>query len=174
MEVFKDSILDWKFLKGSNFNLNALTILAKCSIWGAWLLGPACAPTGGYNTTLKIQADIFLWQQVQSKHRWNHFEVLVSQLYKHKPTIKTTIKSICVVSFSRIFVRQFFCKLLSKDLCQSLYILKFHAFRILFWIPLDGFAWSMKIILWDASYFRYSNNIHTAKASLQNLLMKLQ
>ena len=117
----KDSFLDWNFLKDSNFNLNALTILAKCSIWGAWLLGPACAPTGGYSTTLKIQADVFLWQQVQSKYRWNQFEVLVSQLSKHKPTSKTTIKSICVVSLSRIFVRQFFCKLYQR-ICVRFYI----------------------------------------------------
>ena len=33
-----------------------------------------------------------------SKYRWNHFEVLASYLSKHKPTIETTIKSICTVS----------------------------------------------------------------------------
>ena len=80
----------------------------------------------------------------------------------------------------RIFVRKFFCKLLSKYLWQSLYIkfenriIKFHAFSIFFSTPLDGFVWSMRIILWNASYFRHSNNIHTARASLQKLLMELQ
>ena len=38
--------------------------------------------------------------------------------------------------------------------------------------------WRMRlkyeIILWDASYFRHSKNIHTEKALLQKLLMELQ
>ena len=34
--------------------------------------------------------------------------------------------------------------------------------------------WSIKIILWDASCFRDSNNIITAKPSLQKLSMELQ
>ena len=42
------------------------------------------------------------------------------------------------------------------------------------WIPLDGCIWSMKIILWDTSYFRHSNNTCTTKGSLQQLLMKLR
>ena len=75
---------------------------------------------------------------------------------------------------SRIAVWKFFCKLLSNYLWRSLYIVKFHDFSIFFWTPLEGFVWSMRIILWDASYFRHSNNIHTARASLQNLLMELQ
>ena len=86
---------------------------------------------------------------------------------KNKPIIKTTIKSICAVSLWGIFVRQFLCKLLSKDLLQTLYLLKFHAFSIFLWTPLDGCAWGMIIILRDASYFKHSNKTHTAKASLQ-------
>ena len=35
-------------------------------------------------------------------------------------------------------------------------------------MPLDGCAWNMSIILWDASYFRHSNKIHTTKALVQN------
>ena len=54
----------------------------------------------------------------------------------------------------------------------SLYIVKLHAFSIFFWTL--RFFWSMKIIVWDTSYFRHSNNIHTARASLQRLLMELQ
>ena len=50
----------------------------------------------------------------------------------------------------------------------------------IFWICLllntvpGGWVWSMRIILWEASYFRHSNNIHPAKASLQKLLMELK
>ena len=57
------------FLKNSNVNLNTLAILAKSSIWGAWL-GLACASADGYNTAFKIQVEISLWQQVKI-----HFEV---------------------------------------------------------------------------------------------------
>ena len=81
---------------------------------------------------------------------------------------------VSAVPISRIAVWKFFCKLLSNYLWRSLYIVKFHDFSIFFWTPLEGFVWSMRIILWDASYFRHSNNIHTARASLQNLLMELQ
>ena len=84
------------------------------------------------------------------------------------------LSKVSAVSFSRIFVRIFFCKLLSKYLWQSLYNVKFHAFSIFFWTTLDRFVWSVRIILWDASYFRHSNNIHTARASLQKLLKELQ
>ena len=42
--------------------------------------------------------------------------------FSHKPTIKTAIKSISPVSFSRIFTRKIFCKLLSKYLWQSLFL----------------------------------------------------
>ena len=73
-------------------------------------------------------------------------------MYKHKPTIKTTNKSICTGALSRIFVGKVFRKLLSKGLWQSLYFVKFNAFSIFFWIPLDGCIWSMKTILWGSSY----------------------
>ena len=48
------------------------------------------------------------------------------------------------------------------------FILKFRAFKIFFWIPLDGYVWSMRIILWYASYFGHSNNIHTPKPHCKN------
>ena len=84
------------------------------------------------------------------------------------------LSKVSVVSLSRIFIRKFFSKLLSKYLWWSLYIVKFHAFCIFFWTPLDGFVWSMRINFWYASYFRHSNNILTARVSLQKLLMALQ
>ena len=40
----------------------------------------------------------------------------------HKPTIQTTIKSSCLVPFSRIFIPKIFCKLLSKYLWQTLFL----------------------------------------------------
>ena len=38
-------------------------------------------------------------------------------------------------------------------------------FSIFFWTPLDGCVWCMKIVLWDASYFRHLNNTHTTQKS---------
>ena len=35
-------------------------------------------------------------------------------MYKHKPTIKVTIKSICLVLLSRIFVQKIFCNFIIK------------------------------------------------------------
>ena len=39
--------------------------------------------------------------------------------------------------------------------------IKFHTFSIFFWRHLNECVWSMKIILWDVSYVRHSNNIRT-------------
>ena len=64
------------FLKNSNINLNTLTILAKSSIWGAWL-GPACAFAGGDNTAFKIQAELFLWQEVKMESFWGLGQLIV-------------------------------------------------------------------------------------------------
>ena len=54
----------------------------------------------------------------------------------HNPTIETATKSICPVPFSRIFVWKIFCKLLSRYLWQSLFLVKSHVFSIFFWNPL--------------------------------------
>ena len=35
---------------------------------------------------------------------------------------------------------------------------KFYDFNILFWTPLDGYVWSMEIIFWNVSYFKYWKN----------------
>ena len=56
-----------------------------------------------------------------------------------------------------------------QSICGESIFIKFHAFGIFFWTHLDGCVWSMRIYLWEASYFRYSNNIHTAKASRKNI-----
>ena len=60
-------------------------------------------------------------------------------------TIKTTIKSICPLPFSRTFWKVL-CKLLSKYLWQSLFLVKSHAFSRFFWKPLDGCVWIIKIV----------------------------
>ena len=86
-------------------------------------------------------------------------------------TSKTTIKSICLVLFSRIFVRNIFWQLLSKHPRWSLFLVNFflsaysygHVYRS---------VWSMKFNLWEESYFRHSN-IHTTKASLQRFLTEI-
>ena len=128
----------------NNINLKMLTILAKRLILITWLgLGRIYADR--YITVLKIQME---------------------------STIKTTIKSICPLRLLRIFVRKSICKLLSKHLWQILFLGKFYAFSILFWTPSDGCVWSMKNILWGASYFRHLNNNQTTKATLQKFLME--
>ena len=45
-----------------------------------------------------------------------------------------------------IFVRKIFCKLLSKYLWQSLFLVKFHAFSTFFSTPLDRCVWILKIV----------------------------
>ena len=62
--------------KNSTVNLSALTILTKSSIWSGWL-GPACASAGAYNTAFKIQAEIFLWQQVKMESFWSLGQLIV-------------------------------------------------------------------------------------------------
>ena len=62
-----------------------------------------------------------------------------------------------------------------QRVCGRIYFpVKFHAFSRFFWTSLDKCVWRKKIVLWDASHFRHSNNINTVKVSLQNFLMKLQ
>ena len=91
---------------------------------------------------------------------------------KHNSTIETNINSICQVLFTRTFFRKMFCKLLSKHLWWTLFLVKFHSFSILFRTPLDRYIWSMELIFWDAYFFRHSNNIQTRKALLQKLLLQ--
>ena len=59
-----------------NVNLNTLTILAKSSIWDAWL-SPECASTGEYNTAFKIQAEVSLWHQVKMESFWSLGQLIV-------------------------------------------------------------------------------------------------
>ena len=58
----------------------------------------------------------------------------------------------------------------SVYLWQSLYSVKSNAFNIFFWTTLDGCVCIMKIVLWEASFFRHQNNTQTTKVSLQKLL----
>ena len=123
-----------------------------------------------YITVLKIRIEIYKGErQVKMESFWSTISVWN---LRHKPTIKTAIKGIHPVPFSRIFVGKIFCKLFSKYRWQSLFVVKSHAFSIFFWIPLDGCACNLKIVLRRASYFRRSNNIETTKTSLQKHLMK--
>ena len=47
---------------------------------------------------------------------------------------------------------------------------RFHHF---IWTRLDGCDWSMKIILWEAPYFRNANNIQSTETLLQKLSMEI-
>ena len=85
----------------------------------------------------------------------------------HKMIIEKTIKNISTLSLSRIFVQDFSVNYYQR-ICGIIYIpVKFLSFSIFFWTPLDKCVWRKKIILWDSSYLRNSNNINTVKVSLQ-------
>ena len=135
----------------NNVNLQVLTIPEKILILDAWLsLG--CASADWYITVLIIQTKIY-------KHgRQVKMESFQSTIFiwslSHRPTIKTTIKSISMVPILRIFVRKIFLNLLSKYRWHNLFLVKSHAFSIFFWTPVDECVWIMKIVLWGASYFR--------------------
>ena len=91
---------------------------------------------------------------------------------KHQPIIKTTIKSIWPVAFARVSARKSFYKLLSNHLCRSIFLVMFYAFSIFFWTALDRCVWIMKIILWEPSYFRHSNNIQIVVSNCKSLIAK--
>ena len=64
------------------------------------------------------------------------------------------MKVICPVPLSRILVWKIFCKLFSKHLWQCLFLVKSHAFSILFWTPLDGCIFEEHLILKVKTTFR--------------------
>ena len=134
----------------SNVNLKTIANLGTTSISDVRLVSE-CACGGGCNTFLKTQTEIFPWQEV---NQLLHFKFRLVNYQKYLS-----------VPFSRIFVRKNFCSLLAKRMWWSLFLVKFNAFTIFFW--------SVKIILWDASYIRYLNNIQTTKVSLQTFLMEI-
>ena len=83
-------------------NLKTSTILAKRLILVAWL-GPERVSTDGKITVLKIQTEICKngrWVKMES------FKSIILISYwslSHKPTFKTTIKSICPLLLLTIF-----------------------------------------------------------------------
>ena len=70
------------------------------------------------------------------------------------------------MAFSKVFVRKTFCKLLSKYLCWRLFLVKFYAFSMFFWIALASGLWK--------TFFerRLILDIQTTFVSLQKLLIK--
>ena len=110
----------------SNVNLKALT---EKWILDAWL-GPGYASADWYITALKIQTKICKGGRQVKMESFKSTSTTIKTT-----TIKTTIKSICPLPFSRIFLRNIFCKFLSKYLWQSLYLVKSHAFTIFFRKP---------------------------------------
>ena len=73
------------------------------------------------------------------------------------------LKNICSGNFLQIIIKA----------SATEFICSIHAFSIFIQARLRGCVWSMSIILWEVSYFRYSINILTAKASLQKFLMEI-
>ena len=133
--------LRWKFLQKqfatlvkSHWKLS----LIGTNIW----LGPKCAFVGGCNIVVKIQVtltaskDDIIWiNSIHSNRSVNCINM-----------IQPTVKSICPVAVSKRFGRKIFYKSLSKLLWRTLSWVKFHAFGIFFWTPLDGGVWNMKMI----------------------------
>lgn len=77
--------------------------------------------------------------------------------------------------FQRVFYRKSFCKLLSSHLWRSFITLlvKFSSFSVFVWTALDKCVWRMKIILWDASSFKHSNNIQVTAWNYKSLITKM-
>ena len=129
----------------SNVNLKTSTVLAKRLILDAWL-GPGRASADWYITALKIQTKIC---KVRRQVKVESFQSTISiWSLSDRPTINTTIKSICSVPWPIIFARETFCKLSSKLLRQRLFLVKPGAFSKFFWTPFR------RIVFWGASYFR--------------------
>ena len=84
---------------------------------------------------------------------------------KHKSTIKTTIRLICPMEFSKTLVWKVFCKLLSKHLWWSLFWVKFHIFLNAF----RRMRPNMRSIYWDVYYLRNSNKHSGSCLKLQKL-----
>ena len=82
------------------------------------------------------------------------------------------LSKLCIsgAAVSRIFVLKIFCKSLSKYLWCSLFLVNFYPASRLFLTALDACAWSMEIILWEASYFKHSNNIQVAVWNCKSLI----
>ena len=108
-----------------------------------WISSRTCS----FETKLKENVGVFSCSEVHKK-----------QLSKYLSG--AILKNICSENI---------CKLLSKYMWQSLFLVKSYAFNIFSWTPLDGCICIMKIVLWEASYFRRQNNIETKKALLWKL-----
>ena len=87
------------------------------------------------------------------------------------PSISWPLKQLSKVSMqcrSQEYLFEIFCKLLSKNLWENLYLVKFHAFSMFFWIPSGRCVWRTKIILWDTSYFRTETTLTLQKSRYKN------
>ena len=112
-----------------------------------------CVFADGYIAVLKIKMEIC---EVGRRVKTESFSSAISiWSLSRKLTIRATIKSMCPLLFLRIFFRKIFYKLLWKHMWQTLFLVKFHYFSIIFWAPLDEYGWSMKIILWGTSNWKW-------------------
>ena len=92
---------------------------------------------------------------------------------KNSLAINITIRKICQLLFSRVYVREMSCKLLSKYLWWNLFLVNFYALSIFFGKILDRFVWIMKINPWETSSSRHSNNIQVVSClKLQRSIAK--
>ena len=144
--------LRWNFLRKKSATL---TILAKRSIID-FSLRPKCASE--YNTVLKIQTEtdsnkyaIILINYLHLMFRSVNC-LGIRQPLKRLPKVSVWCSTYIVRL--RIFVRSIFYKSLSKHLWGEV-LVKFHDFSLYFSTHLNGCVWSMKIILWGASYSRH-------------------
>ena len=100
----------------------------------------------------------------------NEDRIILSDIFIWTIDLKQLSKLSLRCLFQEFCVWKIFCKLLSKHLCWNLFLVKCLAFSIFFGVPLDGCVWTMKIVIWDPSYFVHSNNFQNTKALFQNLL----
>ena len=151
----------------NSVNRKTLTIFAKSSISRAWL-DPKCTSADEYNAGLKIRTDMSPWQQIKINPLQLKFRSVnclsINESLKQLSKVSTRSRS-QGYWFWNIFV-------IMKVSVMDFIFSKFQVFIIFFWPSLDRWLWSMKIILWDISYFRHYNNIKVAVCNYKSLIAK--
>ena len=114
---------------------------------------------------------------------FDHFVGLAIKGLSHKRTIKTTIKSICPVPFSRIFVQKIFCKLLTIKASEADFIFgktpwfqhivsNYIISHIMANFSIISVYSSEHLNYENCSFDEHLNNIQTTKISLWKLLIE--
>ena len=81
---------------------------------------------------------------------------------KRDISLKTIKDEIILIDSLQFKYRPVNCLSISRSLKRLYFFTKVLSFKYILLSSLDGDIWRIKIILWEASYFRYLNNIQGA------------